>query len=197
MLVVLLAAAAHNDQVTSVRHDGRARPALGRADQETAGRAQAEHRDYRIVEPVRRPVGVPAGPVVVVAVPVHPQPGVRAPVMRPENPGQVGQFRLRRVGDDRVLGGQPRLFHHSGVHPARALLPVRLVHEQLHERGLVGQPARDVVNPRRLVELNPGGGRERLVGDKRPAHGPRVAGRRLADCLEKGLLSDGHGPSCR
>jgi len=48
VLVVLLAAAAHDDQVPAVGHDRRARAAAFRPDEETAGGAEAENRDHRL-----------------------------------------------------------------------------------------------------------------------------------------------------
>jgi hypothetical protein len=49
VLVVLLAAAAHDDEVPAVRHDRRAPPGAFGADEEPAGRPEAEDRDDRLV----------------------------------------------------------------------------------------------------------------------------------------------------
>src|SRR5579859_4301516 len=54
VLIVLLAAAAHDDQVPAVGDDRRARPATFRADEEPAGRPEAEDRDHRLVQLVLR-----------------------------------------------------------------------------------------------------------------------------------------------
>jgi len=58
VLVVLLAAAAHHDQVAAVGGDhGRASTAVG-LDEEAAGGAEAEDGDHGFVELVGRAVGV-------------------------------------------------------------------------------------------------------------------------------------------
>jgi len=58
VLVVLLAAAAHHDQVAAVGGDhGRAATAVG-LDEEAAGGAEAEDGDHGFVELVGRAVGV-------------------------------------------------------------------------------------------------------------------------------------------
>jgi hypothetical protein len=54
VLVVLLAAAAHDDQVPAVRHDRRARAAAFLPDEEPAGCPQAEDRDHRLGQLVLR-----------------------------------------------------------------------------------------------------------------------------------------------
>ena len=54
MLVVLLAAAAHDHEVSAVHDDPLAGPAAVRADKELPGRAEAEDRDDCLIQPVRR-----------------------------------------------------------------------------------------------------------------------------------------------
>jgi len=47
---MLLAAAAHHDEVAAVGDDRRVRPAAVRPDQEPAGRPEAEDRDHCLVQ---------------------------------------------------------------------------------------------------------------------------------------------------
>jgi len=188
VLVVLLAAAAHDDQVPAVGHDRGARAAAFRADEEPPGRAQAEDRDHRLGQLVLRAVDVPAGAVVVVAVPVHPQACVGPFVVGGQDLGEVVQDRQGGVGDDGILGRQPWFGDHPGVHPARALFPGCLLHQRLHELAVAGQPALDVVDPGGVVELDPLRRDERLVdGHVQPAGSFQVEVRRASQ-REQGFL---------
>jgi hypothetical protein len=192
VLVVLLAAAAHDDQVPAVRHDRGARAAAFRADEEPAGRAEAEDRDHGLGQLVLRAVDVPAGAVVVVAVPVHPQARVGPLVVRGQDLGEVVQDRQGRVGDDGILGRQPRFGDHPGVHPARALFPGGLLHQRLHELAVAGQPALDVVDPGGVVELDPLRRGERLVDGHVQAAGPFQIGVRCVGQREQRLFDQRH-----
>ena len=182
MLEVLLARAAHHEQVAGRRREVAGRAAAERADEKRPARAESDDRDERVVHLTKLPITVERDTVTPVAVVVEPD---RAETNAVALLQRATDLERRGVGN-RVAIAEPArqagVVERAVVHAAASLVPCGRV-DQVIEQGVAAeQPAAGEIDPRAGVERDP------LVDRRR-----REAG--IAAGEEGSLVGHRHGRS--